>query len=328
MRIGPVAFLLIVPAIWAVARAIMLWPTDPPLPQPVAWAKRLPQRTTPASPKIALVFSDAAVRSAPPAPTRVRQMSEIDSPALVSSAPVSAPASSEITPSVRVSVPQPDHVSSAPPQSVRPLIKADRFSLSAWALLRGDASPALAAGGQLGGSQAGLRARFAFNDRVHLAGRLSAPLRGGLGKEAAVALDIRPFASLPITMTFERRTGLDRGGRDAFGVGVFGGFDRRVGSRMRIDGYGQAGVVGLKRRDLYIDGALRAAHDLTGEKPVRLGVGAGIWGGAQPGAERLDLGPQLVVRTSGVRIGAEWRQRVAGRARPGSGPVLSLGADF
>jgi hypothetical protein len=34
------------------------------------------------------------------------------------------------------------------------------------------------------------------------------------------------------------------------------------------------------------------------------------------------------VAHGGLRLGAEWRQRVAGKAKPGSGPALSLGADF
>ncbi|WP_204317143.1 hypothetical protein, partial [Klebsiella aerogenes] len=29
-----------------------------------------------------------------------------------------------------------------------------------------------------------------------------------------------------------------------------------------------------------------------------------------------------------LRIALDWRQRVAGEARPGSGPALTLGADF
>jgi hypothetical protein len=201
---------------------------------------------------------------------------------------------------------------------------APRFSLSAWMLVRGDVSPGLAAAGQLGGSQVGVRARFALAERVHLAARLSGPLQSRLGKEAAIAVDVRPFRAVPVTLTLERRIGLDRGGRDAFSMGAFGGFDRQVARGLRLDGYAQAGIVGLRRRDAYVDGSLRVARDVIG--PVS--AGAGLWGGAQPGAARLDVGPQLVLRTGGLRLGAEWRQRVAGDARPDSGPVLSLGADF
>ncbi|HEV2569956.1 hypothetical protein [Sphingomonas sp.] len=210
--------------------------------------------------------------------------------------------------------------------------RSKRLSLSAWALIRSDISPGLAAAGQLGGSQVGIRARYAVADQVHFAARLSSPTGSSKGKEAAVAADLQPFEAVPITLTVERRIGLDRGGRNAFGIGVFGGFDRQVASRTAIDGYAQAGVVGLKSRDAYVDGAVRAERQVASIGKMRIGAGAGLWGGAQPGASRLDVGPQVVghapVGQLNVRLGAEWRQRVAGNAGPGSGPALSLGADF
>lgn len=174
--------------------------------------------------------------------------------------------------------------------------------------------------------------RYALGRRFHLAARLSGPLQTRLGKEVALAIDVQPIAHLPVTLTLERRAGLDRGGRDAFAAGMFGGFEQALSPRIRLDAYAQAGVVGLERRDAYVDGAVRLEREVHRMGSVWIGTGAGLWGGAQPGAARLDLGPQLVahlpVARGGVRLGAEWRQRVAGDARPGSGPVLSLGADF
>jgi hypothetical protein len=184
----------------------------------------------------------------------------------------------------------------------------------------------------LGGSQVGIRARYRLGDRVHLAARISAPTANNRGKEAALALDVSPFVSLPLTLMVERRVALDSGGRNAFGVGMFGGLDREVLPRIRLDGYGQVGIVGIRSRDLYADGAVRVERELAVAGRVRIGAGAGLWGGAQPGASRVDVGPQLVVHAPigalSVRLGAEWRQRTVGDARPGSGPVLSLGADF
>jgi hypothetical protein len=86
-------------------------------------------------------------------------------------------------------------------------------------------------------------------------------------------------------------------------------------------------VVGLKERDLFTDGSVRASTPIG---PFE--VGAGAWGGAQPGVARLDVGPQASVRIpigrTGVRASAEWRFRVAGDAEPGSGPALTLATDF
>jgi hypothetical protein len=213
-----------------------------------------------------------------------------------------------------------------------PTRQVRRLGVSAWALLRSDVSPGLATAGQLGGSQVGMRARYRLLGRVHLVARVSTPTGNDRGKEAALALDVTPLRTLPFTVTIERRLALDSGGRSAFGVGMFGGFDREILPRTRIDGYGQAGVVGVRSRDAYADGALRLERELAVVGQVRIGAGAGLWGGAQPGVSRVDVGPQVVAHAPigrlSVRIGAEWRQRMAGNARPGSGPVLSLGADF
>ena len=320
MRIGPVTFLLLVPALWAVVRGAMLWPSaDDAGERVVKWAP--PLRKAGSAPGVATrsltgvprsLLTRAPVFSAPVVLTRRENApSSHATPMLLPSFVQTMPAESE-----RASAP--------PPFAVASRQASGRFDLSAWMLVRGDTSPGLATAGQLGGSQAGVRARMRLMPGLHLAGRLSGPLRSRFGMEAAIGLDVRPLDSVPVTLMVERRIGLDRGGRDAFGIGAFGGFDRTVAPGLRLDGYAQAGVVGIRRRDGYVDGALTAEQSVT----KAIGIGAGVWGGAQPGAARLDIGPQLVVHTSHFRIGAEWRQRVAGDARPGSGPVLSLGADF
>jgi hypothetical protein len=319
MRIGPVTFLLLVPALWAVVRGAILWPERRHVAErAVRWAPPL-QKAEAA--RAAALAVPVVVRSRPS-----RQFTQVTLAKSVETA--TQPPPRELgrdapRSSTTVNVTRPRDAAGLPfvPVAERP---AQRFSLSAWLLVRGDTSPGLATAGQLGGSQAGLRARIRVGEGLYAVARVSGPLRSRFGKEGAIGLDVRPIASIPVTVIVERRIGLDQGGRDAFGIGAFGGFDRRVATGLRLDGYGQAGVVGLRRRDAYVDGALRAERSLT----RHIGVGAGLWGGAQPGAARLDVGPQLVVHTGRFRIAAEWRQRVAGDARPGSGPVLSLGADF
>lgn len=202
-----------------------------------------------------------------------------------------------------------------------------------WSIIRPETGVGgLATAGQLGGAQAGARLRFGTG-RVGIAARISAPLQNPAGKEAALGFDWRPLRSVPVAFTIERRFALDRGGRNAFAAGAFGGFSRaKLGGGFVADGYAQAGLVGFRRHDAYADGALRLEHPLARSGRFTLAAGAGLWGGAQPGAARLDIGPQLVARvpagSSSVRIGAEWRERIAGNARPGSGPALSVGADF
>ena len=64
--------------------------------------------------------------------------------------------------------------------------------------------------------------------------------------------------------------------------------------------------------------------------PLRLGALAA--GAVQPGAARVDVGPRLTLRLpqvgEGGRIALDWRQRIAGDARPESGLALTLAADF
>jgi len=62
-------------------------------------------------------------------------------------------------------------------------------------------------------------------------------------------------------------------------------------------------------------------------------VGGGVWGGAQKGAARLDIGPSATMtiglgESAAARLGLDWRFRVAGDAAPASGPALTLSAGF
>jgi hypothetical protein len=125
----------------------------------------------------------------------------------------------------------------------------------------------------------------------------------------------------------ERREALGRTGRSAFAVTLHGGVGEvPLPTGFRLDAYGQAGLVGVRSRDLFVEGSARAA------RPVAAGfsLGAGVWAAAQPGASRLDIGPTVTLRLPqlGATVSADWRFRTAGRARPGSGPALTLWTDF
>jgi len=61
----------------------------------------------------------------------------------------------------------------------------------------------------------------------------------------------------------------------------------------------------------------------------RISAGFGLWGGAQPGLSRLDVGPRISLQVRrNVYAHFDWRQRVAGTATPNSGPAVTLAADF
>jgi hypothetical protein len=211
-----------------------------------------------------------------------------------------------------------------------------RWSGSAWAFLRGGGrASTLSPGGQIGGGQAGARILYRLDraGRLSAAARVSTAIGGARQSEAAFGLDWKPVAALPVHLMAERRVALDHGGRNAWTLGAAGGVDDvRIAPGWRLDAYGEAGVVGAHRRDLYADGAARIARAIDLGHGTSLAVGGGAWGAAQPGASRLDVGPSVVLRLPVdhhvVAVALDWRERVLGDAKPGSGVALTVATDF
>ena len=210
--------------------------------------------------------------------------------------------------------------------------RIDRLQLSSWAMLRSQqtgvaGSRSLASGGQLGASQAGARLIYNLDRRFAVVARMSSEV-GRRGGEVAAGVRIRPLVSVPIGFSAERRQAIGRygGGRDAFAFFAEGGlYERPLPWQFALDAYFQGGVVGLRSRDLFIDGAA------TVTRPLFHGISAGfgVWGGAQPGLYRVDAGPRVTIRLPhNLKAHLDYRQQLAGNARPGSGPVLTLAGDF
>ena len=226
--------------------------------------------------------------------------------------------------------PLPDRprAASAPVTATPPVPpKLDRLQLSSWALLRGRSTgSALASGGTLGGGQAGARLTYAVDRRLAAQLRTASPIGGGRGIELALGARYQPLRSIPVWINAERRQSVGDYGRSAFALFAEGGlYQQPLPWKFSLDAYLQGGVVGLRRRDLFVDGAF------TATRPVfrNYSAGFGVWGGAQPGLYRVDVGPRLSMKVRhNIRVHADWRQRLAGRAEPGSGPALTLAADF
>lgn len=212
-----------------------------------------------------------------------------------------------------------------------PSDKIDRIQVSAWALLRSQStavagSSSLASGGQLGASQAGARLTYNFDRRVAATLRTSSEVGKAMG-EVAAGVRVHPVPTIPVWITAERRQRIsDGGGRSAFAVFAEGGiWQRPVAWGFLLDGYLQGGMVGLRSRDLFVDGGATLTRPLFG----RFSAGFGVWGGAQPGLARIDAGPRISMKLrNNVRLHFDWRQKLAGNAKPGSGPAVTLGADF
>lgn len=221
----------------------------------------------------------------------------------------------------------------APP--ARAFAAAPRLSGSGWLALRdGGGGASLGPGGQLGGSQGGIRLRYALGSArtLALSARLSSPTRGP-GREAALGLEWRPRGA-PVALIAEQRLGLDGtpGGPALLAVG--GLAPRPIAAGFSLEGYAQAGgLLRSGRSEPFADGALRLAAPVANAgRDGELTLGLGAWGGAQRDAQRLDIGPSaaiaLPVGERRVRLTLDWRQRIAGRARPGSGLALTIGSDF
>lgn len=224
----------------------------------------------------------------------------------------------------------------SPPPSLSSAPAPDRWRASSWVLWRDGSGqpPDTASIGRLGGSQAGVRVEYLLSDRgparLTAYGRLTSALQRPAAPEAAAGVAFQPVRAIPVTLAAERRVALGAGARNANAVMAVGGFGPLpVAKGLEAEGYAQAGVVGFRRADLFVDGKVSLLSPVEGA-PVR--VGAALSGGAQPGVSRLDASPELQLRlplpNASARLSLEWRQRIAGNARPASGLALTLGADF
>lgn len=229
----------------------------------------------------------------------------------------------------------------APPGQGRPYWMRRQmagWSLGGWVYLRGGALAApegIAAAGQLGGSQAGLRVAYGLGDtgRARVYGRATLALRRTQQRELAFGLALAPVAHWPVDVAIEQRLGIGREGRRAVAAMVTGGVgDVALPHDFRLEAYAQAGIVGARRRDGFADGAVVVDRRIGPDETAPVRVGALAAGAIQPGAARLDIGPRVTVRLpqvgEGSRIALDWRQRVAGDARPESGLALTLASDF
>jgi len=315
---------------WIGLRFALLWQaTDPAIRPPSSTF--LPRAFVP-KPVVAARLRTAFL--AAPAPSVSRHVGAGRSPprpptdsvviasAMISRAQPAAPASRSFAATPSPFFPAVPAVPAAPPSQ-------RRWQGSTWLALRpGRGIGAAPAAGQLGGSQYGVRLAYTLGSGVAAFGRLAGPLRGR-GAEAALGLEWRPGAA-PVRIAIEERFGLD-GVRGGPGIGVVGGIDRDLAG-FRLEAYGQAGMIARNRAEPYADGALRLTRLAAQRRARALRIGVGAWGAAQRGVQRFDIGPTLVaslpIGALDARVTLDWRQRIAGDARPGSGAALTLGSDF
>jgi hypothetical protein len=330
----PLRFLALVAVGWVGVRAALLWPQIETLPDAIRAVVPFASAPNAQAPQLPATAQREA--KAPSAPIRVR-------PALAE-----PPRRASDPMRVRLALlnllefGDPEYLDSPyagtaamppiPPQQRRAGPAARRWSGSAWLVARPGAGLGAAPdGSQLGGGQAGGRLSYMLDatNRIALYGRFAAPLEDR-GREAALGVEWQP-SRLPVRLIAEQRIGVD-GQRGGSGLGLVAGTDRRLPAGFALESYAQAGAVVRARVEPYADGAARATREIGMQGPLRFALGIGAWGAAQRDAARLDLGPSatlaLPVAGKQFRLALDWRQRIAGDARPGSGLALTIGSDF
>lgn len=188
---------------------------------------------------------------------------------------------------------------------------------------------------RLGGSQSAVRLSYLIDPQLSLRAYVRATLTPGRrdGGDIAVGLAVRPVRSIPVDIHLERRTVVAGNEPDTTLAYVAGGFDNhRLPHDFRLSGYGQAGVADYGKVVGFADAAVIVQHDVAAARGARLALGSIAAVSVQPGARRLDAGPRASLLLTnvgqGARIALDWREQIAGNARPGSGLALTLAADF
>lgn len=215
-----------------------------------------------------------------------------------------------------------------------------RISADAWAFVRPDAGGAFVDGlrpASLGRSQAGAVLRYKLRpvrNAPFVYARASKALDVEEDAELAVGAGLRPFATLPVTAYAELRA-TDISGQRRLRPAAFvtAGFEAEpVALGFEARGYGAAGYVGGYYASAFADGVAIAEKPVAQTDAIKLSGGAGVWGGAQRGASRLDIGPSAGLSAklgaANVRLQADYRLRVAGNASPGNGAAITLSAGF
>ncbi len=221
-----------------------------------------------------------------------------------------------------------------------------RWAVSAYSLSREGTGDPLAASPVLGGGQAGAAVSFTLDPLARRPVSIVARMASAAGPdgvldpataEAALGLRWQPLPGIPLALDAERRIALGAFARSAWAARVSGG----SGGRARIgtvpllwDAYGEAGLVGEKRLDLYGGAQARGAVPLFALGNVSLDAGAGLWAAGQRTGElatgRLDFGPsaRIALKQWPFSAQVDYRVKAAGNAEPGTGLALTVAGSF
>lgn len=192
-------------------------------------------------------------------------------------------------------------------------------------------------GGQYGGSQAGAilayRVSGTRKSGLSLFSRVTSPLAVTGDAELALGSFIKPSKNLPLALYVEQRFG--HAGRLDRGTAVYiagGSGPDQLTENVSLETYGQTGYLLDEQNSYFFDGSVSLQNELLSQGLKRVSIGGGIWAGGQKNVSRLDIGPrvnvELPIGAMPTRVSVDWRHRVAGNARPGSGLAVSVSTGF
>lgn len=216
-----------------------------------------------------------------------------------------------------------------------------RWRADAWLTLREGPAPLAAPGGRpptYGGSQLGAVLAYrlapsAPRDPAVYA-RVSKALVPEGDSELALGIRARPLPRIPLAAHVEGRVSKYANGTEVRPAAFLSAGAENIALPLgvRAEGYAQAGWVGGSFTTPFADGAVRLGREFRPNGNPGLELGLAAWGGAQKGANRVDIGPSIRLELDGgkatVRLSADYRLRVAGDAEPASGPALTLISGF
>lgn len=178
------------------------------------------------------------------------------------------------------------------------------------------------------------RALSRDDHRLFLYTRLTATPDQPRQSELAIGIGGKPLPDVPLQIQAEMRA-FDQSGQTEVRPAVAAVAElpaTQLPLSGTATGYLQSGYVGGRYATAFIDGHLRAEREVATTSVVRLTVGGGIWGGAQRGAGRLDIGPSVAANWDAgpvpLRLTFDYRIKLAGDADPPDGVAVTLSAGF
>lgn len=245
-----------------------------------------------------------------------------------------------------------------PPYAAQPLPvvqpSADRWALDVFGFYRQGSSALSITQGRrpiYGASQLGAklhwRARPSSSHDPRLFARAYHALVTGGESELALGASARPLGSVPVRAFGELRVTRNPGvSEDAVAPqtrlrpAAYAATEIppvRLPLGLSLEAYAAGGYVGGAQGTLFADGQSVLTRQLTrignpNSSSAAVSVGAGVWGGAQKGVHRVDVGPTLRFDVNigdvPARLSVDYREQVAGDADPDSGVAATVSTRF